>query len=593
MNEKEKFISDKMKILVGKEGYSRPQAYAISLSMFEKEAQQGEENYAQQGRFNQPVPQSIGYTAPNLNTLPSQGYDFSYTNNFNPQPVENNTSFGQNQFSNSAYSVPDELGYNFDPQKSFVNYNQTQNTQEVSNKQNPYTQNSVNIMNPFGGISMDYALNFAGEGFGSKDYGKAAVGTGLSLLKGARNFLTGFSTGRENQRVGQEYDDKRFDKTPNYTYSFQQGGVKNSDIIAQNAIVDQGQGNVNLEGKEFVMRNNGQVQPVVGDKHIENGKKADGVNAQLEDGDKVLSNYVKLKPNDIKDLKERYDISLKKGVTFADAQKKLDQKLGIKKLETEKADILEKIEKATKIKDSDTKQLSLEVLTKKTGDVNEKLNTLSGVRADNFEFLFTRQEKQEKIGDGTQLYDKNGKEITESKEEVAQQGMQYSYQKSGDRAIGQQDVDRINKNTSIQFTPDFAKSYFSTASTPIAPKQAVDYSQMPVLDITSDGQWSDRKVWRNQRPEWFVGKQEPMEGRDYTTVPYKQWGEYQKGQEYQKFSGNNQQLVELQQGGMQNNILDITEPTNLEHLPYYNKLKNKKILNYESDNNGNYIITYE
>ena len=506
-------------------------------------------NYAQQGRFNQPVPQSIGYTAPNLNTLPTQGYDFSYTNNFNPQPVENNTSFGQNQFSNSAYSVPNEIGYNYDPQKSFTTYNQTQNTQEASNPQNPYTQNSVNIMNPFGGISMDYAINFAGEGFGSGDYGKAAIGTGTALLKGTRNFLSGYSTGKENKRVGQEYDDKRFDKTPNYTYSFQQGGVKNSDIIAQNAITDQGQGNVNLEGSEFVMRTNGQVQPVVGDKHIENGKKADGVNAQLEDGDKVLSNYVKLKPNDIKELKDRYDISLKKGVTFADAQKKLDQKLGIKKLETEKADILEKIEKATKIKDSDTKQLSLEVLTKKTGDVNEKLNTLSGVRADNFEFLFKRQEAQPKLGSGTQLYDKNGKEITESKEEVAQQGMQYSYQKSGDKGIGQQDVERINKNTSIQFTPDFAKSYFSTASTPIAPKQAVDYSQMPVLDITSDGQWSDRKVWRNQRPEWFVGKQEPMEGRDYTTVPYKQWGEYQKGQEYQKFSGNNQQLAEMQQGG--------------------------------------------
>ena len=590
---KQEFVAKKIPILMNEGKYSRQQAIAIAFNMFEKEGQKGEENYAQQGRFNQPVPQSIGYNMPNFNMLPNQEYDFRYTNNFNPQPVENNTSFGQNQFSNSAYSVPDELGYNFDPQKSFVNYNQTQNTQEVSNKQNPYTQNSVNIMNPFGGISMDYALNFAGEGFGSKDYGKAAVGTGLSLLKGARNFLTGFSTGRENQRVGQEYDDKRFDKTPNYTYSFQQGGVKNSDIIAQNAIVDQGQGNVNLEGKEFVMRNNGQVQPVVGDKHIENGKKADGVNAQLEDGDKVLSNYVKLKPNDIKELKDRYDISLKKGVTFADAQKKLDQKLGIKKLETEKADILEKIEKATKIKDSDTKQLSLEVLTKKTGDVNEKLNTLSGVRADNFEFLFTRQEAQPKLGNGSQLFDKNGKEVTESKQEVAQQGMQYNYQKSGDRAIAQQDVDRINKNTSIQFTPDFAKSYFSTASTPIAPKQAVDYSQMPVLDITSDGQWSDRKVWRNQRPEWFVGKQEPMEGRDYTTVPYKQWGEYQKGQEYRKFSGNNQQLVELQQGGMQNNILDITEPTNLEHLPYYNKLKNKKILNYESDNNGNYIITYE
>ena len=421
---KKEFIANKIPILMNEGKYSRPQAYAISLSMFEKEghkAQQGEENYAQQGRFNQPVPQSIGYTAPNLNTLPTQGYDFSYTNNFNPQPVENNTSFGQNQFSNSAYSVPDELGYNFDPQKSFVNYNQTQNTQEVSNKQNPYTQNSVNIMNPFGGISMDYAINFAGGGFGSGDYGKAAIGTGTALLKGTRNFLSGYSTGKENKRVQGEYMDKMFDRTPNYAYG-QQGGVKNSDIIAQNAITDQGQGNVNLEGKEIVMRTNGMVQPVVGDAHIKNGKKADGVDAQLNDGDKVLSNYVKLKPTDIKDLKERYDISLKRGATFAEAQKKLDQKLGIKKLETEKADILERIEKATKIKDTDSKQLSLEVLTKKTGDVNEKLNTLSGVRADNFEFLFQRQEAIPKKGLPGELFDDKGIVIEETKYDTKQQG---------------------------------------------------------------------------------------------------------------------------------------------------------------------------
>ena len=360
-------------------------------------------NYAQQGEWYQNNPPmsstDYGQTLPQLPTtqnVPNQG-----------------ETFGSGSYNKSQYSSPTNTeglaeGYEYDA------------SGKVVKKQN--TQNSVNIMNPFGGISMDYALNFAGEGFGSGNYGQAAVGTGTALLKGTRNFLSGYSTGKENKRVGQEYDDKRFDKTPNYTYSFQQGGVKNSDIIAQNAITDQGQGNVNLEGSEFVMRTNGQVQPVVGDKHIENGKKADGVNAQLEDGDKVLSNYVKLKPNDIKELKDRYDISLKKGVTFADAQKKLDQKLGIKKLETEKADILEKIEKATKIKDSDTKQLSLEVLTKKTGDVNEKLNTLSGVRADNFEFLFQRQEMIPKKGKQGELFHENGKIVEGTESDIFQQG---------------------------------------------------------------------------------------------------------------------------------------------------------------------------
>ena len=49
MNEKEKFISDKMKILVGKEGYSRPQAYAIANSYWQKEMQK-----AQQGLLKRP-----------------------------------------------------------------------------------------------------------------------------------------------------------------------------------------------------------------------------------------------------------------------------------------------------------------------------------------------------------------------------------------------------------------------------------------------------------------------------------------------------------------------------------------------------------
>ena len=522
MNQKEKFISDKMKILVGKEGYSRPQAYQIALSYYEKEGQK-----AQQGEW--------------------------YQNN----PPMFSTAYGQQPLPQAPTAQTQEqynISQGYDPKLGYTGYMQGDaNSDGVVNQDdavNPYTTNSVNILPPTQFGNPAYNLKQGMYNFGRGNTLGGIAGTGASLLGMARIGLSGYAEGKEDKRVGQEYMNKNFDRTQNYQYGQQGGKIKNSDIIAQNAITDNPQqNNVNLEGNEFVMRTSGMVQPVVGDPHIENGKKADGVDAQLNDGDKVLSNYVKLKPTDIKDLKERYDISLKRGATFAEAQKKLDQKLGIKKLETEKADILERIEKATKIKDVDSKQLSLEVLTKKTGEVNEKLNTLSGVRADNFEFLFQRQEKQEKIGDGTQLFDKNGKEVTESNEEVAQQGVQYNYQKAGDTGIVQQDVNRINKNSSIEFTPDFAQAYFSTASTPPTQTTPTDYSQMPVLDITSDGQWTDRKVWRTQRPEWFVGKQEPVEGKDYTRVPYKQWGEYQKGQEYRKFSGNNRQLVELQQGG--------------------------------------------
>lgn len=363
-------------------------------------------NYAQQGEWYQNNPfmfsTDYGQTLPQLPTtqnVPNQG-----------------ETFGSGSYNKSQYSSPTNTeglaeGYEYDA------------SGKVVKKQN--TQNSVNILPPTQFGNPAYNLKQGMYNFGRGNTLGGIAGTGASLLGMARIGLSGYAEGKEDKRVGREYMDKTFDRTQNYQYRQQGGKVKNSDIIAQNAITDQGQGNVNLEGNEFVMRTSGQIQPVVGDPHIENGKKADGVDAHLNDGDKVLSNYVKLKPADIKDLKERYDISLKRGATFAEAQKKLDQKLGIKKLETEKADILERIEKATKIKDSDSKQLSLEVLTKKTGEVNEKLNTLSGVRADNFEFLFKLQEQQPKKGDGTQLFDKNGKEVTESNEEVAQQGRTY------------------------------------------------------------------------------------------------------------------------------------------------------------------------
>lgn len=408
MQDKKEYIAEKMKILLGKEGYSKPQAFFIANEYYNKKMQQGgKEEYYQMGGFN--IDPTMFYP-PNVNLeaqAMSPQQDFS--NYYIPPPVNN--------------TLPQNYDFSVSGLDTSVNM-------VDSTKQSPvippnyYDTNRVNILNPYGGgIGLESALNFAGQGFGSKNAGQATLGSLTSLLKGSRNFLSGYSIGKENLRVQDEYLDNRFVDNRNFVYGQQGGKIKNSNVIAKNAIIDNPQGQVNLEGGEFVMRNNGMVQPVIGDKHIENGKKSDGVNAELNDGDKVLSNYMKLKPSDIKDLKERYDISLKRGTTFAEAQKKLDQKLGIKKLESEKADILEKIEKANKIKNEDTKNLSLQTLFKKTGEVSEKLNTLSGVRANNFEFLFQRQEKQPKKGDGTQLFDKNGKEVTEENKPVGQQGL--------------------------------------------------------------------------------------------------------------------------------------------------------------------------
>lgn len=423
---KSEFIKDELKKLKLK-GYSNAQSYAIANSMYNK-AQQGGKIYAQFGTYNGlPIgnlikqqsdlygvdPINMQQIMQNQANSPQQNFDPNYQaylrNGHTPaQPAQTLSPGNYNEWDINNDAIPDSLAPPEDKKQE--------------DKKNTVYNNRVNLLNPYGSVSMDYALNFAGRGFGAKNPYQAGIGTGLSLLKGARSFLSGYGEGKENLRVANEMQDKQFDRERNYVWSQQGGKVKNSDVIAQNAIVDEGQGNINMEGNEFVLRNNGQVQPVVGEPHIKNGKVADGVNATLNDGDKVISDYVKLKPTDIKDLKERYDISLKRGITFAQAQKKIDQKIGIKKLEDEKATVLEKIEKAKNIKDKTTQELSTNALLKSFGTINEKINTLSGVRAEAADFIFNLQEQHPKKGDGTQLFDKNGKVVEEDNDMVAQQG---------------------------------------------------------------------------------------------------------------------------------------------------------------------------
>lgn len=392
------------------------------LFMEGQRRQQGGEYYAQMGAIMSPP-----YQLPTNGWNPNATLDNMITaSTLPPTPTFNTRNEDDINQLLTDYQAPQQTQQDIIKQGQQITESTLPSEKQVTDAQKTLRQdnikyndvNRVNILNPYGGVSLDYALNYAGRGFGTGNPWQAGIGTGLSLLKGTRNFLTGFSEGKETKRVAQEMMDKQFDNSRNYIWAQQGGKIKNSEVIAQNAITDNPQGNVNTEGGEYVMRNYGMIQPIVGEPHIKNGKIADGVNVQLNEGDKVLSDYVKLKPSDIKELKERYNVSLKKGATFAQAQKKLDQKLGIKKLEDEKAVLLEKAEKAATIKDENSRELSLNALTKSIGTVNEKINTLSGVREDNFNFLFERQESQEKIGDGSQLFDKNGKEVTE----VAQEG---------------------------------------------------------------------------------------------------------------------------------------------------------------------------
>lgn len=289
----------------------------------------------------------------------------------------------------------------------------------------PQYNTRYNIFNPYGGLDLNTSLNYTGQQFGQGNVGMGVAGAGLSFLKGARELLGGYSSGRENQRVRNEYFDNLYNQEPLYTYA-QQGGKKtisNAEALTGQFLVDEGQGNTILEGNEFVRRaDTGQVQRVIGEPHIKGGKEAEGVNARLNNGDKVLSDYTKIPAKDIKELKERYNISLKKGATFADAQKAYDKKLGIQKTTDELAGFIEKMGKNESTKDDTAKRLNEMALAKEIGQQQTKLEMLKDPQSMIFEDLFARQESLPKIAEGKELLDKNGNPIEDNKENIAQQG---------------------------------------------------------------------------------------------------------------------------------------------------------------------------
>lgn len=371
-------------------------------------------NYMQFGGMK--LPEDIGY-----NFNPQLTTQYAYQNPYNEQ----NYQLPQNSINNNGFQYNPSAVDTSNPsdilQKQEVSSPVTaQDTQGQQIQYNDITR--YNIPNLYGGMDLESSLAYAGQGFGSGNAYQAGMGTGLSVLKGARNFLTGYSSGKESERVKKEQYDDLYNPKINYAYAQEGTEVKNSELLTGQYAVDESRGNYTLEGNEYLKRaKTGDVQEVIGAPHIKNGKEAEGVKLTLEDGDKVLSDYTKIPAKNVKELKERYSLSLRKNATFADAQKAFDKKLGIQEETDNLASLIEKFGKNSTVNDETTKRLNDLTLSKQIEVGKKKLDLLGTPQSMMFDDLFQMQEKIEKKGKPGELLDKNGK-VVEGTENIAQQG---------------------------------------------------------------------------------------------------------------------------------------------------------------------------
>lgn len=453
----EEYINNQMKILIAKNGYNKAQVKQIALASWNKN-----QNVAQQGfqypnllnNYNPSVVQgaeenpNAGFQAPpnyqnfnpnlNLNTT-----DYSMTSGY-AQPNTAQTFANQNPLPFNQ-TIPNDIGYKQFERSEDYNKYLPKNTEQVQQDTQQYNDiTRYNVPNLYGGIDLEGSLAYAGQGFGEGNAMQAGLGTGLSILKGARNFMTGYSSGKENNRVKREQLDKLYDQNINYV-ARQQGGYNdnstvwkyvspqmqeggkyqptNAEMLTNQYVADEGFGNTNVEGSEYIKRaQTGNVQKVIGEPHIKNGKIGEGVDVTLENGDRVLSDYTKIPSKSVKELKERYDLKLKKNATFADAQKAYDKKIGIQKTTDELAENIEKFGKNESVKDETSKRLNEVLLSKQIEESKIKLDVLKQPQSMIFDDLFNMQEQLPKKGNPGELLDKKGKVVEDTNESVSQEG---------------------------------------------------------------------------------------------------------------------------------------------------------------------------
>lgn len=115
----------------------------------------------------------------------------------------------------------------------------------------------------------------------------------------------------------------------------------------------------------------------------------------------------------------------------------------------------------------------------------------------------------------------------------------------------------VNRATGVTFGKDFLNSgYFVTEEQWNAQNPTQNNVQAPktIVDMTGGHIGGSRKVWYNQRPEWYEAKREPIEGQDYKVIPAKQWADYQNSEEY-----INYKTPKMQSGGNMN-YMSTTPP---------------------------------
>lgn len=372
------------------------------------------QRYNQVERVNQQM-NPTGFNVPDFNFSPNVveddmsyngiGRDPNFVSGLSEDSITAGEDFrNQNPLPEGVFD--DSLNFDTD-----TNYAGMMGNPSSSNPQaNKRFIDKSSYFNPYGGINLESALFTLGQSFRSEGSpGNTLRGIGAAgkvLLNSGRLVGAGMGIANREAQVNQYYREQQRRALANanqygngglFQY-FRNGGTVNELTPEQiltgefiTGLPDHAleKANAEIEKDEYVKHPNGDVQKVVGKTHEQGGEKVN-----LETGTLIISDNLEIDGDLSKEIKDKYDLKVNSGDTFARVIEKFTNKLGITKLNDEQETYFKKLKKQEDIKDESTSNLNNEFLSGKIKEIEDKKKLLETQRASFVDFIFNKQEAQ-------------------------------------------------------------------------------------------------------------------------------------------------------------------------------------------------------
>ena len=252
------------------------------------------------------------------------------------------------------------------------------------------------------------SLNFNSEKFAPEYQGLAKAGNitaglgalGKVILGSVRNVNAGMGYQNRLQNFKEWYDKKESERAKGHYQTAEDGGliylskggeVPKEKLMSGDYITGVGHrmpANAEVEHGEYLQRNDGSVQKVLGKTHEEGGEPM-----MLDAGTRVVSDNLKIGKELSKEVNEFFGLKSKPTDTYAAIIDRYKKKNDIDDVEKREQEVLKKVEKNENVKNATAKTLNSEYLNEQLHQIQDENLGLQEKLSQFTDFVFKAQQE--------------------------------------------------------------------------------------------------------------------------------------------------------------------------------------------------------